>query len=1161
MAELTFKSAGVSTREIDVSQPSTNGPSGTPAGIIGTSLKGPAFVPITISNNEEFISLFGNGNSGNVGPLAVHEWLKSAQSCTFIRVLGVGDGKQRNADGSVQNAGFVIGDQILQSNGQVKGNKYANAGSGDIKGRTYFLGTLMSESNGSTIFSAAGIQTDISEVQAMASFTCVQHMTGVIVLKDSAGIRKSYHFGTSSANGTAVIASGSHPVGVQVKTNGLSAANIAANFIGVLSSSDAHNGTITSARTDAIGHAAAALAHFTQSFGGVFGNGAIEYNADTIAGLAPADRATSGVRVDGIVKDATFASGSTAGGAVPILRGVLLAPSGVILHLSGNITANGSDAPTATNTAASASGMLIGREGSLTGSLDMTNGKQEFVLLLNGFKGNNTNLTHITASFDPLASNYMSRVLNIDPLKIEEKGHLLYSHYPIHGNIAKVTGSYSIRPGNYSFGAPNTFEDISFLLTGSNARNLSSGFGDIPDYEDFQDRFSHAETPYITSQKFGNKSKNLFKLVCLNAGSDVAEEIKISIENLVKSTSDSNKYGTFDLLVRKGSDNDFDRNILESFRGINLDPASDRFVGRVIGDQEAKFDFDVASNSQKLIVLGSHPVRSKFIRVKLADNLSAGNIPDEALPFGYRGVKHLVTSGSMLSSEADNFYAESTLLNRVIEPPFPLRENISTGTGLSKDSDSRFYWGVQETLKISTDEKNKISTNEALSSLTPLTQNYQKFFPTHRKNTTATYVGENEGTPDVNGSVLDCDKFNYNGFSLENISVRTGSSTDSTYTLADSENWLSASYIRAGNISANSTLKTRALSIDDLGETSNRKYIKFTLIPQGGFDGVNIFNSEKLNLTNNACKYEIDQKAVQGGVSGPTIAGYRKALDIMGSKSDVDIQVLATPGIRNAIVTDHAISIVENRFDCLYIMDIEEKDQVNSVVTSSIQSPSVTNTITNFKNRLIDSSFAAAYFPDVSITNYSNGNVVNVPPSVVVLGAISRNDLVANPWNAPAGKNRGMLNAVESTNVKLNRNNLDNLYDAKINPITTFPGTPVTIWGQKTILQNASALSRINVRRLLISVRRSVRNIANSILFEPNRESTLEKFSALVNPILQNIQEKGGVSKYKVIIDSSTTTQADIENNTIRGKIYLQPIRTVEFVALDFVVSNTGAEI
>jgi phage tail sheath protein FI len=145
--------------------------------------------------------------------------------------------------------------------------------------------------------------------------------------------------------------------------------------------------------------------------------------------------------------------------------------------------------------------------------------------------------------------------------------------------------------------------------------------------------------------------------------------------------------------------------------------------------------------------------------------------------------------------------------------------------------------------------------------------------------------------------------------------------------------------------------------------------------------------------------------------------------------------------------------------------------------------------------------------------------------------------------------------------VRLNRTNLDDLYEVDVNPISEFPNVGITIWGQKTLLASNSALDRINVRRLLVDVRRKVRNIANTLLFEPNREETLERFNSLVNPIMQRIQEQSGVDRFKVLIDTTTTTDADVENNTIRGKIFLQPTRSIEFVSLDFVVTNAGSNI
>ncbi|HIB01921.1 MAG TPA: hypothetical protein EYO31_08710, partial [Phycisphaerales bacterium] len=254
---------------------------------------------------------------------------------------------------------------------------------------------------------------------------------------------------------------------------------------------------------------------------------------------------------------------------------------------------------------------------------------------------------------------------------------------------------------------------------------------------------------------------------------------------------------------------------------------------------------------------------------------------------------------------------------------------------------------------------------------------------------------------------------------------------------------------------------------------------------------------------------------------------------------------------------------VERRFDALLIMDVEEKDGADAYVTSSAtQIVSVTNTVSRFASRALDSSFAAAYFPDVVITDPSTRTNVVCPPSVAVLGAFALNDAVAHPWFAPAGFTRGALKSVIESQVKLNRNNLDELYSADVNPLTSFPHTPgVVVFGQKTLLAAQSALDRVNVRRLLIDIRRKVRSIANGLLFEPNREETLSRFSAAVTPILARIQQQQGLDRFKVVIDTSTTTQVDVENNTIRGKIFLQPTRSVEFISLDFVVTNAGADV
>ena len=1018
MAEIIFRSAGVSTREIDLSgRSSETGPVGIPAGVIGTADLGPAFVPITVANYREFARKFGNTDGEKFGPLAVSEWLKNAQALTYVRVLGVGDGKKKNStSGKVTNAGFTVGEKLPQSNGLIGANPYA-VPNGNL-GRTHLLGCYMSESAGSSIFTDAGI-------------------------------------------------------------------------IGWMTSSPA-----------------------TSSIGG-------------------------------------------RNGCSPILRGMIFAPSGVIPLLSAStVAATGTNSQPSNTRPAIAGNHGAGLQGCITGAVNTSN--QEFRILLNGHKNTADSPNVLSCSFDIRSSNYFSDVLNTDPSKIEEKGHFLYASYDIHPALAAVTGVGYIHPGSGTqiggAGGP-ILEPIAFLTTGAHGRNAGTA-GGTPDYEGFQTRFATAHSPYVISQDFGGSNFNLFRIDALDDGAGVSTKFKISIENIQKSTSDTNKFGSFDLVVRDFYDSDNERVVIEQYRGLSLNPSSDRYIARVIGDQNVFYDFDKNAGSQKIVVEGDHPVQSNLIRVKQSSVLKNGVIPDESLPLGVRGPNHLITSGTQplhgvrsasIGGNQQVFGYASDLLKHVVEPPVPMRESVKLGLFPNDRAATYLYWGIQTTRKESPAEPNKVGLHD------PTIDSFAKYFPVFRDDIRNVSVGNNEGTADSGGTILDCDRFNNNLFTLERIKIRTGSDG-----LADPAQWVSASYARAGGIPISTSEKTRAFKVDDLKKSGNRKFAKFTFILQGGFDGVNIFNEQKSKFLNTAVKREMDDSSNQGGTDGSTVAAYRKAVNIMASKTDVDIKLLAIPGIRHDSVTDFAIDAVEARFDALYIMDVEERDTLNAVVTGSIEKVHVGNTVAAFKNRSLDTSFAAAYFPDTIVTDPTTLTNVQVPPSVSVLGAFALNDAIGFPWYAPAGFSRGALSAVRSA-LPLNRANLDELYDADINPLTSFPGTGVVVWGQKTLLQDQSSLDRVNVRRLLINIRRSVRNVANSLLFEPNRQETLDRFNALVSPILQSIQERSGVDRYKVVIDTTTTTQADVENNTLRGKIFLQPTRTAEFVALDFVVTNAGA--
>ena len=486
---------------------------------------------------------------------------------------------------------------------------------------------------------------------------------------------------------------------------------------------------------------------------------------------------------------------------------------------------------------------------------------------------------------------------------------------------------------------------------------------------------------------------------------------------------------------------------------------------------------------------------------------------------------------------------------KLVQPPVPMRQNLSKGAVGNKSGDRALYWGVQFEKVISASETNATTVlNTSLAS-------YMKYYPTFHTEWQNVAVRDNPDVSDTaaNG-IIDADRFNNNLFSLGKIRVPYLAASNSP-DINSLDTWV---YVRAGNIVTNTPAFTRALTVDDLRDPTVRQVAKFSFFVEGGFDGVRIFNKDAAQISNKAVVEELLNPSRLLS-SGPTVKAYERALSVIADVTEVDIQLLVMPGIRHRYLTDQAISVAETRFDALFLMDVEEKDTFNSTISSEEQIVSVRNTVNDFRTRGINSSFAAAFFPNQIIRDNILNIVREVPPTVAVLGAFAKNDAVAHPWFAPAGFSRGSLDNVQEASVKLSRENMDDLYAVGINPIIGFPGSEGTVvWGQKTLLSTPSSLERINVRRLLLTLRRQIRKVANRFLFEPNRASTLARFSQLCNPILKRIQDQKGVSQYLVKIDTTTTTEVDIQNKTIRGKILIVPVRSLEFLELNFTLANNG---
>jgi len=275
---------------------------------------------------------------------------------------------------------------------------------------------------------------------------------------------------------------------------------------------------------------------------------------------------------------------------------------------------------------------------------------------------------------------------------------------------------------------------------------------------------------------------------------------------------------------------------------------------------------------------------------------------------------------------------------------------------------------------------------------------------------------------------------------------------------------------------------------------------------------------------------------------------YNFMLNLLSNQDDYAFNMLLTPGLLNEDHTSQvttAISNTQTRGDSIYVVDlVGYGSNIAGVVTQA-----------NSRN----SSYASTYWPWLQTLDPDSGQQVWVPASTMIGGVYVYNDSVSEPWFAPAGINRGGLTTVISPERKLSQANRNELYNGNVNPIASFPGTGVVVYGQKTLQRQASALDRVNVRRLLISLKSYISQVAKNLVFEQNTIATRNNFLAAVNPYLESVVQRQGLYAFKVVMDDSNNTPDVIDRNQLIGAIYLQPTRTAEFIYLDFNILPTGA--
>jgi hypothetical protein len=320
---------------------------------------------------------------------------------------------------------------------------------------------------------------------------------------------------------------------------------------------------------------------------------------------------------------------------------------------------------------------------------------------------------------------------------------------------------------------------------------------------------------------------------------------------------------------------------------------------------------------------------------------------------------------------------------------------------------------------------------------------------------------------------------------------------------------------------------------------------QFILGFQGGFDG--IAPTTKINLGGDITQANSQGLNLANSVAAGTLA-YEKAINAISNADEFDINMVVTPGVIRELhpaVTTKVIDMVESRQDCFYIADFNK-------VTATI--PEATA-----QANAVDSNYVATYYPWVKTVDTNTNKLLSVPPSVLLPAVYAANDRLAAEWFAPAGLNRGGITGAVSVLNRLTHAERDTLYENKVNPIASFPGQGIVAFGQKTLQDRASALDRINVRRLLITLKKFVASTSRFLVFEQNTATTRARFLNTVNPYLEAVQQRQGLFAFRVVMDESNNTPDVIDRNILAGQIFLQPAKTAEFIVIDFNILPTGA--
>jgi hypothetical protein len=691
--------------------------------------------------------------------------------------------------------------------------------------------------------------------------------------------------------------------------------------------------------------------------------------------------------------------------------------------------------------------------------------------------------------------------------------------------------------------------------------------------------------------------QKLFRLVGRGHGEWLNKNVKVSIENVRQSNTNATDYGTFSVVLRRVDDTDNKVEVLERYDSCNLDPTSPNYVGRKIGDQYTEWD----ATNNRLKTYGDYSNNSKLVYIQVNPDVDAAATDPLYLPFGYFGPPKFtdITGSAGNGAKVYTDYGATLQGGKgfvISAQGTPGGNTLLTGSFTEADDVGMAYSATTPyPFPISCGGIAFLTARDPATALTShctvRAVTASLLFPKDRLRLSASDGGltdtknaywglgmtRTSGSTRHDFSTSDFHRLLYSGFPDDPTTGANGAvgsyngaadgvdSWSYVFSLDDVVHGGNGYYYQSGS-RANQDESTAGIAAGSATSASysailNNEINRFTAPFWGGTDGFDIQKPDPL--------YNEGMGASSTEDNSYTYHTWRRAINTVADPEAVDMNLLVAPGLTNTSLTEHMIDTCESRGDSMALVDlpsvyIPSHEKYYSSKTSR-RGTTPQTAVDDLKDRRLDSSYGATFYPWVQTVDAGTGRMLWIPPSVAMMGVLGSSESKTAVWFAPAGFNRGGLSEgaagipITSVTERLTSKDRDLLYEARINPIASFPNTGIVVFGQKTLQERSSALDRINVRRLAIYLKKQISIISAQILFEQNVQATWDRFKGLVEPFLANVKTKFGITDYKLILDDTTTTPDLIDQNILYAKIMVKPARAIEYIAIDFVITSTGA--